>query len=295
MIDRTLLRYFLAVVDEGNFSRAATRCRVSQPTLSIGVARLERTLGETLFHRTSRRVEMTPAGVRLSAQARRIEAAFVEAETSAPAETSRKLVRLGILSTLPSRWIETALQAVRAADAPERLEIVEGRQQDLLGLLGRGRVDAAIGVVDPDPQVRDPRAREPLFTEDYGLAMPRAHPLAGRTAVAAEDVAAEPMIVRRHCEALTETSRYFTARGVRPFMAARTTQDDRALAYVRAGLGVTVMPRGFAAEGIAIATLTGSGLARSIGLLIAADSAHRVERTETLRLFSDSLRASAAG
>jgi DNA-binding transcriptional LysR family regulator len=290
MIDRTLLRYFLAVVDRGNFSRAADHCRVSQPTLSIGIARLERTLGEPLFIRNSRRVELTPAGVRLSAQARRIEAAFVEAETAAPAQTPRKLIRLGLLSTLPSRWVETALAAVRAAALPERLEIVEGRQPDLPGLLGRGRVDAAIGVVDGDP-----RAREALFTEDYGLAMVRSHPLADRTEINAEEVAAEPMIVRRHCEALAETSRYFTARGVRPFMAARTTHDDRALAYVRSGLGVTVMPRGFAGEDIAMAALTGSGLTRRIGLLIEPDSAARVERTETLRLFGDSLRVSAAG
>jgi DNA-binding transcriptional LysR family regulator len=290
MIDRTLLRYFLAVVDRGNFSRAAAHCRVSQPTLSIGVARLERTLGEPLFIRNSRRVELTAAGVRLSAQARRIEAAFVEAETAAPAETPRKLIRLGLLSTLPSRWIETALVAVRAAAPLERLEIVEGRQSDVLGLLGRGRVDAAVGVIDGDP-----RAREVLFTEDYGLAMARSHPLAARTGINAEEVAAEPMIVRRHCEALGDTSRYFTARGVRPFMAARTTHDDRALAYVRSGLGVTVMPRGFAGEDIAMASLTGSGLTRRVGLLIEPDSAARVEGADTLRLFGDSLKASAAG
>jgi len=289
MIDRTLLRYFLAVVDRGNFSRAAAHCRVSQPTLSIGIARLERTLGEPLFIRSSRRVELTPAGVRLSAQARRIEAAFVEAETAAPDAAPRKLIRLGLLSTLPSRWIEAALTAVRAGAPSERLEIVEGRQSELPGLLGRGRVDAAIGGVDGHPQVR-----EILFTEDYGLAMPRSHPLAGRTEISAEEVAAEPMIVRRHCEALAETSRYFTARGVRPFMAARTTRDDRALAYVRSGLGVTVMPRGFADEDIALAALTGSGLLRRIGLLIEPDSAARVEGAATLRLFCDSLKASAA-
>jgi DNA-binding transcriptional LysR family regulator len=275
MLDRTLLRYFLAVVDRGNFSRAAAHCRVSQPTLSIGVAKLERMLGEPLFIRNSRRVELTAAGVRLSTQARRIEAAFLEAETAAPAEAPRKLIRLGPLA------------AVRENAPSERLEIVEGRQSDLPALLGRGRVDAAIGVVDG-------AARDPLFVEDYGLAMPLSHPLAHRAEVAPEEVAAETMIVRRHCEALAETSRYFTARGVRPFMAARTTHDDRALAYVRAGLGVTVLPRGFQGEGVAVAALTGWGLTRRIGLMIEPDSRTRLAGAETLRLFSDSLRASAA-
>jgi DNA-binding transcriptional LysR family regulator len=58
------------------------------------------------------------------------------------------------------------------------------------------------------------------------------------------------MIVRRHCELLSDTSRYFTARGVRPFFPARVTSDDRALRLVRAGLGVTVMPDCFRAPGV---------------------------------------------
>ena len=62
MIERYLLRYFLAVIDEGNFSRAAVRCGVSQPTLSIGIAKLEQHVGRPLFNRTSRRVEVTQAG-----------------------------------------------------------------------------------------------------------------------------------------------------------------------------------------------------------------------------------------
>ena len=46
MIDRYLLRYFLAVIDHGNFSKAAVQCNVSQPTLSVGIAKLERLLNE---------------------------------------------------------------------------------------------------------------------------------------------------------------------------------------------------------------------------------------------------------
>ena len=55
MIDRYLIRYFLAVVEQGNFSRAATHCNISQPTLSVGIAKLERTLGIFLFVRSNQR------------------------------------------------------------------------------------------------------------------------------------------------------------------------------------------------------------------------------------------------
>jgi DNA-binding transcriptional LysR family regulator len=62
MIDRYQLRYFLAVADHGNFSRAAAHCNVAQPTLSVGIAKLEKDLGTQLFIRNSRRVQLTGAG-----------------------------------------------------------------------------------------------------------------------------------------------------------------------------------------------------------------------------------------
>ena len=284
MIERYLLRYFLAVIDEGNFSRAAARCGVSQPTLSIGIAKLEQHVGHPLFNRTSRRVELTEAGRRLSQHAQKIEAAFAEAERDSGTTPPRMLIRLGIVSTLPSDWIEAALAAA-CRDAPdEQLEIIEGRQKELLPLLDRGRVDAVIGATDGDR-----RCCRSLFTEGYGLALGRGHKLAGQASVDAEDVGGETMIVRRHCEMLSEVSNYFTSRGIRPFMAARTSRDDRALAFVRSGLGVTVMPRCFAGQGIALPRLAGFTATRSIGLLVHPESARRVERSRSVELLAGAI------
>lgn len=289
MIDRQLLRYFLAVVDQGTFSKAATRCRVSQPTLSVGIGKLERLLGESLFHRSSRRVELTAAGTRLVRQARAIETAFVEAETRDRADAPRTLIRLGVLSTLPSAWIETALVNVRRAGLDEAIEVIEGRQRDLRGLLDRGRLDAALGVIDGDP-----RARDEIFRETYGLAMATDHPLARRDSLHPAEVAQETMIVRRNCEVLAETSRHFTAHGVRPFFAARTVNDDRAAAYVRAGLGITVMPRCFASQGLATPALEGFALSRTIGFLMDPDSVSRLERTRSLGIIAETFAAERA-
>ncbi|HXH16531.1 MAG TPA: LysR family transcriptional regulator [Sphingomonas sp.] len=270
MIERYVVRYFLAVVDQGNFTRAAAQCRVSQPTLSVGIAKLEEALGQTLFLRTNRRIELTPSGTRLAVHARRIEAEFAAAERDLQDTVPTKLVRLGIATTLPPSWIAAALGRARGASATERLEVVEGRSSELVALLDRGRIDVMLGAIGDDPRGRT------LFEEGFAVAVSNDHRLAGRTSLAVADVAEETMIVRRHCEALAETSRFFTARGVRPFMAARTVSDDRALAYVRAGLGMTVMPRCFASEGIAMVPLTGFDVTRRVGLMIASDSASRI-------------------
>lgn len=264
MIDRYLLRYFLAVVDHGNFSRAAAACNVTQPTLSVGIAKLEALLDHQLFRRTNRRVELTEAGARLAAHARSIEAEFLTAERAVRDSLAPRTLRLGVLTSLPVAWIEAMMRGYPGEAG--RVEIVEGRAGDLTERLARGRLDLALTLIrDADRKWR----AEPLFTEGYRLIAPPDHRCAALDSVDAGALAGEPMIVRRHCELLAETSRFFTARGVRPFFPARTTSDDRALAHVRAGLGVTVMPACFAGDGVAGVPLKDFGFMRTIGLLFA--------------------------
>ncbi len=284
MIERYVLRYFLAVVDQGNFTRAAAQCRISQPTLSVGIAKLEASLGQTLFLRTNRRIELTPSGTRFAVHARRIEAEFAAAERDLQDTAPTKLVRLGIATTLPPSWIAAALGRARRASTTERLEVVEGRSSELVALLDRGRIDVMLGAIGDDARGRV------LLEEGFAVAVASDHRLAGRATLAVADVAEETMIVRRHCEALAETSRFFTARGVRPFMAARTVSEDRALTYVRAGLGMTVMPLSFASEGIAMIRLTGFEPTRRVGVLVANDSAPRIEGSVMVAAIEETFR-----
>lgn len=293
MIDRYLLRYLLAVIDQGNFSRAAAQCNVSQPTLSAGIAKLEAGLGCRLFHRTNRRVELTEAGVTLARHARRIEAEFLAAERDIPGSGPVSTLRLGVLVTIPGVWMEEYAMRLRSAATGERVELVEGRERDLLERLARGRIDAALTIIRGDGQ----RLRgEVLLTEGYSLAMPVDHPLSGEAVIDGAILADQPMIVRRHCELLSETSRYFTARGVRPFFPARTTSDDRALQLVRGGLGITVMPDSFRAPGVVRPRLADFSFTREIGLVLAphADENSLVARP-ALRILMETIEACSAG
>jgi len=115
--------------------------------------------------------------------------------------------------------------------------------------------------------------------------MAAAHPLARQASVTAEAIAGETMIVRRHCEALPLVSRFFTTRGVRPFMAARTVSDDRASAYVAAGLGITVMPYSLIAPGVAMLGLAGFDLTRTVGLRVPAAARTRLEPSSAWSAF----------
>ncbi|MGO9992675.1 MAG: LysR family transcriptional regulator [Steroidobacteraceae bacterium] len=271
MIDRYLLRYFLAVIDCGSFSKAAKQLNVAQPSLSVGIAKLERLLGAPLFQRTSKRVHITDAGSRLAAHARRIENEFNLAQAAVANLRPARSLRLGVISTFPIAHVADAIKAAKRPEGTERLQIVTGNERELLQRLGRGQIDVALTIVRPDS---DRFASEALFAEAYALALHSGHPLADRTAIAAEDLSDNTMIVRRHCEVLSETSRHFTERGVRPFFAFRGTNDEQVLALIQAGLGVTVMPASYTMKGVVRPLLAGFNLKRHIGLLYGSHAEH---------------------
>ena len=264
MIDRYMLRYFLAVAENGNFSRAARAVSVTQPTLSAGIAKLEQQLGVRLFDRDRRRVALTPAGSRFLARARRIAAEYDLALQELGHLPEPRVLRVGVLATIPTAMIETLLARHRATGAEEVLEMLEGTERDLAERLDRGRLDLALTAVRPHHARYHPQV---LARERYLMVLPRDHPLAGNASVEAEQLASDPMVVRRHCEALPEISRFFAARGVRPRFVLKTTSDERVLAVVRAGLGVGMMPESFAESAVRMVPVRDCDLSREIGLL----------------------------
>ena len=250
-MDRYLLRYFLAIVETGNFSRAAARENVAQPTLSAGIAKLEGQLQARLFDRTNRRVHLTQAGSRFLVHARRIEHEFNLAQAAVSGADRPELLRVAVLSTIPTALLERAFE--RAA-GDERVELMEGSEREVISLLDRGRADVALTILRPGA---DKFASERLFEEGYGLALPANHRLAEAASLRGEELADEVRMVRRQCEVLAETSRYFTDRNVRPAFSYRGVNDDRVLALVRAGLGITVMPDSYQKPGVARGELGG--------------------------------------
>lgn len=262
MIDRYLIRYFLAVVDQGTFSRAAAQCNVSQPTLSVGIAKLERAVGSPLFLRSSQRVILTEAGTRFLSHARRIETEFNLALSAMTSSALTHMLRIGVLQSIPGAAVAGAVAVASRVESREQLEIIFGTERELIGHLARGRIDVALTLVG---RGSDRFLEQALVTEGYALALPVAHELSSHAQIAAEDLADNVMIVRRHCEALSETSRHFTDRGVRPHFALRSTNDERVLQMVAAGLGVTVMPVSYNWPGVTRPSLAGFDLTRTIG------------------------------
>jgi DNA-binding transcriptional LysR family regulator len=266
MLSRIQLRQFLAVVDTGSFTRAAHYLNLAQPSLSAGIRELERQLGTQLFIRERRRIGITAAGNALLPLARTIERDFHRAESQVGSlPVPQRPVRLGVLDTVATAWLEAA---IRRYDGAEPVEVTEGNERELLSTLANGTIDLALTLVDAADQRH---ATEILLEEEYCLALPATHHLVGTKRIIAADVAGETMIARRSCEVLAETSRFFTERGIRPRFSLRSPHDDRVMAMVRAGLGVTVAPPSLGGSGIAMMPIQDFGLMRRIGLVYSAD------------------------
>lgn len=265
MIKRAHIQQFLAIVETGTFTQAAQRLRVTQPTLSLGIAELERLCGNRLFVRSRRHVQLTDAGARFLPIARDLQRGFRVADAFGnivPAHWPQ--LRLGVIRTLAAPMLA---RIVGTLAAKYTIEIFEGTDAELRSAMSGGRIDMAVGLLRPG------EAGEtifPLLEEPYVMLVAQDHRLAGKDEASPAEVSSEVMIARRSCEVLDQTSRIFTKYGIRPRFAFRSDSDERCLIMVEAGIGVTTAPRSFTRSGIVPIAVRGYDLTRRLGLRVEA-------------------------
>jgi DNA-binding transcriptional LysR family regulator len=185
------LRYFIAVAEELNFTRAAARLGMAQPPLSAAIGKLERKLGVTLLERTSRRVALTPAGRMLFEQGRMA----VEAAAAAVERTRRTGRRPGRLTVAVKAGAGTGLvkQVMqRCAQDPlmPEVHVLFGHHGGPAAAVRGGAADVAIVRAPFDRRGLD---TELLLTEPRVAVLPAQHRLASRPELRRADLAGEPM------------------------------------------------------------------------------------------------------
>jgi DNA-binding transcriptional LysR family regulator len=157
MMDLRLLRYFVAVVDEGNFNRAAERLHMAQPPLSRAIQQLEAHVGAPLLDRGSRPLRLTPVGRLLHEQALQVLARIEDVESmvkTAAASRRRRLVIGFVASTIYARLPELIREFRKVAPDVE-LVMVEATTLEQIAALKDGRIDVGFGRIRfEDPSVR---------------------------------------------------------------------------------------------------------------------------------------------
>jgi LysR family hydrogen peroxide-inducible transcriptional activator len=236
------LRYFLAVADNGNFTRASERCNISQPSLSQQIKSLESELGHKLFHRLGRRAVLTEAGQVFLDRVRRILLAVEDASKELrDSPTIERRIKVGAVPTLAPFLLPLILERCRTLYPYLLVHIHEDFRPDLVRGVAEGDLDLA---VIPQP-IKDSRLSvEVLYQEPLLLVVGKGHRLATKPAIAARDLADESFVLLGHTSTLsTEIERFCGDHDFVPKLGHRCSQVSTVKALVALGPGISILPR----------------------------------------------------
>lgn len=234
--------YFVVLADCLNFSQAAERCSVSQPTLSVGIRKFEDTLGTTLIERKAGQVMLTDTGQKVADQARIIlqevdVLAQMVAELKDPFSGT---IRIGIIPTVSPYLLSHLIGELQKAFPELDAHYIEAKTPELEDQLKEGGIDAAVLALPAKPTNLTTLS---LYRERFYLAAPKNHPLADRPWVETKDLQQIELLLLEegHCfrDQALEVCRQANAIQNMNFSA---TSIETLKYMVGAGLGLTLVP-----------------------------------------------------
>lgn len=238
----TELRYAVALANEGSFSRAAERCAVSQPTLSVSIARLEGKLNVSIFERGKGAVSVTALGEQIIEQARRTlrEADRVKQIAQSGRDQLNGVLNLGVIHTIAPYLLPELVHNLREVAPQMPLAIEENMTVHLSALLRDNVIDAAIVAL---PFVENSILTRPLYDESFKLIVPINHPWAERSEISSEEIDGVEMLLLKagNCfrdQVLESCPHLSLPEG--DFRLGHSIETIRQM--VASGLGVSVLP-----------------------------------------------------
>jgi DNA-binding transcriptional LysR family regulator len=236
------VRYFLAVVKELNFTRAAEACNVTQPTLTRAIQLLEAELGGPLFHRERANTHLSELGRMMLPH---IEAIKVQSDAAKEEAKSYKKMenlelKVGAMCTIGPTILSDLIVRFHSDFAGVVLAIYDSEGYALLDALMKGELEVGILGV---PDLSDEHLHiMPLFKERFVVVLPPGHRLAKQNALRVKDLHGEPYLNRVNCEVFAPARKVFQDQGVDTPMVFRSERDDWVLGMIRAGMGWGFFP-----------------------------------------------------
>ena len=266
------IRYFLAVADTLNFTRASERSFVSQPALTKAIQRLEEAIGGRLFDRTKNSVQLTELGRGMLPNFRQIYDTANRAREDARRLTraQKDIVRVGVMCTIDFHQVLPGFVECQDGRTEVELSFRDGNLEALTDALDQGDVD--LGIMCSAYEMPKRFAATPLFSEDYVLAIGDDHRFNGRTSVEMTELHRERYCERVMCEFSTYIERLLRDRGVRLEVVQQSSREDWIQALVRANFGVAFMPITIArSAGLSYVTMADVPIVREVGVLRQAE------------------------
>lgn len=264
------LQYLVAIARYRHFGKAADSCHVSQPTLSGQIQKLEQQLGVTLLERNNRQVHITEVGQQIVEIAQRMlqddqQIRVIAAQAGDPLAGELKL---GAFPTLAPYYFAQAIGQLRQALPKLTLTLIEEKTNNLIALLKQGDIDAALLAL---PVSDDYFRVQSLFEDKFVVALPEAHPLMQKEAIAESDLQPYPLLLLEegHCFR-DQALEICHARHIQEDKSFRATGLETLRQMVIAGMGITFMPQMAATTylpGICYRPFAGAAPRRQIALV----------------------------
>ena len=237
------LRYFVAVADEGSFSRAAAKVRVAQPSLSQQIRKLEAEIGQPLFDRLPRSVVLTEAGRCLLEYARQILASIGDARRCVD-ELKGKIagdLAVGAIPTIAPYVLPELVVTFQNHYPDVTLHIVEDVTEGITRRIEAGELDVALASTCQ----RSPTLRVELLGREPLLALvPERHPLAKQTVVSFDDLKSQRFLLLHEMHCLSQQVHHLLeSRRLLPEIALAGSQLSTIANMVAAEIGVSIVPK----------------------------------------------------
>lgn len=269
------IRYFLAVADTLNFTRASEKSFISQPALTKAIQRLEEAIGGRLFDRSRNSVQLTELGRSMLPSLRQIYDSANDAREQARQLTreqkeQKEIVRIGVMCTIDFQQVLPGFAESREGGSEVELNFREGNLEELTDALDRGEID--LGVMCSPDEMPKRFTPTPLFSENYVLAIGEDHRFNGRNTVEATELHREHYCLREMCEFSHHIGRLLHGRGVALEVVQKSAREDWIQALVRANFGVAFMPVSIAeAARLAYVYMSDVPIVREVRVLVQAE------------------------
>jgi len=239
----TDLRYIVALARERHFGRAAQKCFVAQPTLSVAVKKLEEELGVALFERAASEVRITPIGMQVVEAAERVlaEAARLTEIAAQGKDPLTGTLRLGVIYTIAPYLLPKLVPIVRQRAPQMPLFIREGYTEQLLAAVKAGDLDLIVIAL---PQAEPGLVAQPVYDELFRVLLPVAHVWTKKRAVEPGWLLKEPLLLLGpgNCfrDQVLDLCERADAGGAEQMLEGSSLETIRHM--VASGIGITVMP-----------------------------------------------------
>jgi DNA-binding transcriptional LysR family regulator len=237
------VRYFLAVAQALNFTRAAEECNVTQPSLTRAIKQLEGELGGDLFRRERPHAQMTDLAQKMYPLLKQCYESALGARSLASSIKTGEIssLRLALSRTIDLSLIIAHLIELRRVFNGLELKLRRGNGAEIAELLKSGQAELAIAsTIDDDWERLD---RWPLFDESYLLGVSTTHRLANRTAIDIEDLRQEPFLLRNYCENAEKVVAILRSHDIDVDHSHEISSERDLITLVEANIGVAIVPR----------------------------------------------------